>query len=412
MIGPVNHSPSVRRPPLWLAAAAVAAGWGAVYSIGRWIILFAFGPVHQDMRFTYVAAKAGLRYGWSTIYDAATLHSLSTSFPSSQQYIGGSLTYINPPLLAWLFVPFTAVPEPVAYALWAVVSLASLVWAWHIAAPYTGLAKITLLLVALALWPVLLAFYYGQPSMVLLLLVAVAWWLCAHDRPLAAGAALALATFLKPQVVALVPLALLVSGRYRPVLGWVLAGAVLGVASIVTLGPAGLMGWWHALQAVQADPAHASNTLARVFGLGPLTYALWALQGAAALLVARWRRRELEVVFAAGILGSAAVAFHFHEWDYTILVLAVWLVLRTSPSRGHRLWLVAGVLPMQLMTYGPAAAGLVLIGPQLVWDAVWLAILAAGGLSGSTRQATASSPPPAAETRSGHALSHRGTSSS
>jgi hypothetical protein len=208
---------SARRPPLWLAAAAVAAGWGAAYSIGRWILLYAFAPVHEDLRFTYVAAEAGLRYGWSTIYDTATLHSLSTSFPASQQYIGGSLTYVNPPLLAWLFVPLTAVSEPIAYALWAAVSLASLVGAWYVAAPYTGLAKLTLLLAAIALWPVLLAFYYGQPSVVLLLLVAVAWWLCVHDRPFAAGATLAVATFLKPQAVALIPLALLVSGRYRPV---------------------------------------------------------------------------------------------------------------------------------------------------------------------------------------------------
>lgn len=379
---------SVRRPPLWLAAAAVAAGWGAAYSIGRWILLYAFAPVHQDLRFTYVASQAGLRFGWSSIYDTATLHSLSASFPATQQYIGGSLTYVNPPLLAWLFVPLTTVSEPIAYLLWAAVSLASLVGAWYIAAPYTGLAKLTLLLAAIALWPVLLAFYYGQPSIVLLLLVAVTWWLCAHDRPLAAGAALALATFLKPQAVALIPVALLVSGRYRSVLAWALACVVLGAASVVALGNSGLMSWWHALQGVQADPAQSANTLARLFGNGPLTYALWACQGALALWIAWRRRRELEIVFAAGIVGSAAVAFHFHEWDYTILVLAAWLALRTSPSKRHRLWLLAGVLPMQLMTYGPAAAGVPLIAPQLIWDAVWLVVLAAGAAGKSPQPAT------------------------
>ena len=36
MIGPVNHSTSVRRPPLWLAAAAVASGWGAAGLMGWW----------------------------------------------------------------------------------------------------------------------------------------------------------------------------------------------------------------------------------------------------------------------------------------------------------------------------------------------------------------------------------------
>jgi hypothetical protein len=381
MIGPANNSASRRRPPLWLASAAIAAAWGALYSIANWIFLFAFGPVHQDMRFTYVAAEAGLRYGWSTIYDAATLHSLSTSFPPTQQYIGGSLTYINPPLLAWLFVPFTAFSEPVAYALWTVLSLGALVWAWYLAAPYTGLAKLTLMMLAVALWPVLLVFYFGQPSMVLLLLVALAWWLCAHERPLAAGAALALATFLKPQAVALVPVALLVSGRYRPVVGWALTCVALGVASVLTLGPSGLTGWSQALKDVQADPAHTYDTLAHLFGLGPLTYALWVIQGIAALAIAWGRRRELEIVFAAGILGSVATAFHFHEIDYSILVLAAWLVLRTSPPMRHRLWLVLGILPMQVMTFGAASAALVLVAPQLFWDVVWLVILAAGAFS-------------------------------
>jgi hypothetical protein len=88
-----------------------------------------------------------------------------------------------------------------------------------------------------------------------------------------------------------------------------------------------------------------------------------------------------------GILGSVAVGFHFHEWDYTILILAAWLVLRTSPTRRHRVWLLAGVLPMQLMTYGPSAAGLPLIAPQLAWDAVWLVVLAAGAGGGITRPA-------------------------
>ncbi|MHB8613286.1 MAG: glycosyltransferase family 87 protein [Candidatus Dormibacteraceae bacterium] len=393
----MNDSASRRRPPLWLAAGAMASAWGAAYSIARWIFLYAFGPVHQDMRFTYVASEAGLRYGWSTIYNAATLHSLSTSFPPTQQYIGGSLTYINPPLLAWLFVPLTAFSEPVAYALWTALSLAALVWAWYLVVPYTGLAKLTLLLLALALWPVLLVFYFGQPSMLLLLLVALAWWLCAHERPVAGGAALALATFLKPQAVALIPLALLVSGRYRPVVGWALTCGALGVASVLALGQSGLTGWSHALKDVQADPAHTYDTLAHLFGMGPLTYALWAIQGAAALAIAWYRRRELEIVFAAGILGSVAVAFHFHEIDYSILVLAAWLVLRTSPPMWHRLWLVLGILPMQVMTFGAASSALVLVAPQLFWDAGWLAILAAGGLSARPGRAMAPSPSLAAQ---------------
>jgi len=113
---------------------------------------------------------------------------------------------------------------------------------------------------------------------------------------------------------------------------------------------------------------------------------LWFAQGAVALFIA-FRRRETEIVFAAGILGSAAVAFHFHYWDYTNLVLAAWLVLRTSPQLAHRFWLALGVIPMQVMTYQASHADIPFVAPQLAWDAVWLAILFAGSFRESAMPA-------------------------
>lgn len=382
------------RPPLWLAAAATAAGWGALYSIGRWILLFILHPIHEDVRITYVAAEAGLRYGWSRIYDVATLQSLSTGFPAGQNTITSSATYINPPLWAWLFVPLTIVPEPVAYALWALLSLVALVYAWHIAVPYAGLAKYTLLLVALALWPVMDAFYRGQPSIIILALVAVAWKLCRDDRPLAAGVALALATALKPQAAILVPVALLVSARYRPVVGWMAGSAVLGVATLVVLGPSGLASWWQALKYVQSDISHAYFTLAYLFGLGPVTYVLLAIQGAVALAIAWRHRANIDVVFAAGMLGSLATSFHLHVYDYSGLVLAAWLVLRTSPPMWHRAWLLVGVVTMQALPLG-------LPVPQLAWDAAWLGILLVSSYAGSDASTPATRPASESAVREG-----------
>lgn len=329
---------------------------------------------------TYVAAQAGVKYGWSTIYDEATLRALSSAFPAGARSIDPLYTYLNPPLLAWLFVPLTAFSEPVAYALWTGVSLAALVLAWRIAAPYDGLAKATLLLLALALWPVLLTFYFGQPTLIVVALVAAAWWLVGNDRPLAAGAALAVATFLKPQDVALVPLVLLVSARYRAVAGWALGCSALGLLTIVALQSSGLVSWWHALELGQASSAHAEYTPAHFFGFGPLTYALWIVQAAAALAIAWWRREQPEIVFVAGILGTAAVAFHFHELDYSLLVLAAWLFLRTSPPVWQRVGLLAGIVTMQAMTYGPQTAtqpalDVVTHAAQLIFDAGWLAVL-------------------------------------
>jgi len=259
----VNHqAPPSSRPPLWLASAAVVAGWGAVYDIGLWFVLFVRQPVHPDFRIFYVAAEAGLRYGWSSIYDLTILRALSASFPAGQTYINSALPFINPPVFAWLIAPLAALPLPAAYALWCALSLAALAWAWYIAAPYTGLRKFALLLLALALWPVLDSFYFGQPSAVMFALLAMAWWLCAHDRPLAAGAALALATALKPHVVILVPFALAASGRYRPFLSWAAVCSLLAIACVLALGPSGLNQWWQTLKYGQTDTGQSLYTFA------------------------------------------------------------------------------------------------------------------------------------------------------
>ena len=374
-----------KRPALSLAAATVACAWGALYSAALWIYLFARRPIHEDVRMTYVAAEAGLRYGWSSIYDESTLRSLSAAFPAPDNAVNPVLTYLNPPTLAWLFAPLTAFSEPVAYVVWTLISLAALVVAWSLAAPYERLARVALLLLAIALWPVLLVFYFGQPNMLVLALLAGAWWLIRRERPYAAGAALAVATFLKPQDAVLVPLVLLVSGRFRPVASWLAACAVLGTVTAVSLQGAGLSSWWDALQLGQAEATHTEYTLAHFFGFGVLSYALWAVQGAAAVAVAWWRRRDVEAVFTAGIVGTTALAFHFHELDYSLLVLAAWLFLRTSPPVWQRVFLLVGIATMQVLTYGPqtteGAGDVATHAPQLLWDAAWLAILVAGSFA-------------------------------
>jgi len=377
-VNAISQASPTSRPPLWLATAAVAAFWAATYDVATWLVQFARQPIHPDFRIFYVAAQAGVRYGWPSIYDLAKLRALSASFPAGQTYINEQLPFINPPLLAWLIAPLTALPVPIAFALWSALSLAALLWAWQIAAPYAGLRKAALLLLALALWPVLDAFYFGQPSLIVLALVATAWWFCLRNQPLAAGAALAVATGLKPHVVILVPFALAAAGHYRVFLAWAGACVVLAAAFVVTLGADGLSNWWQVLLYGQTDTGQWRYTLAFVAGTGPLSYGLELLQGVAALVIARRARANLNVVLAAGLVGSLALAFHLHQYDYIGLVLAAWLILRTSPPLWHRLWLLAGVASMQALSVGQPV-------PQLVWDAGWLVIL---GLATSARPLT------------------------
>ena len=314
------------------------------------------------------------------MYDQSTLRALSGSFPPGQQGIDAVYTYVHPPLVAWLFAPLTMFSEPLAYLMWTVLSLAALVFAWHIAAPYAGVAKAALLLTAIGLWPLVSAFYYGQPITFVIACVAGSWWLARHDRPLAAGAALALATALKPQLMWMLPAALLAGGRLRIVIGWVAGCAVMAALFAVALGSSGVAGWLNALALNQADPAHTVNTLIHFFGLGPLTVALWALFGLGAIAVAYRQRRDTDMVFMAGLVGTALVTFHFHELDYSVLILAAWFFLRTSPPMWERLWLIAGIGAVELLavaSFAGTAWDIPSHAAVIVWLASWLGILVA-----------------------------------
>jgi len=364
-----------RRPPLALAAATVAAAWGAIYSLGRWVVGYVTIPIHDDVRYDYVAAQAGLRYGWSKIYNLDILRQLSAGFPAPQNTIHPGGTFINPPLLAWLWAPLVVFPEPVAYLIWTVLGLAALVWAWYLAAPYSGLGKLAMLLAGLALWPVMEAFYFGQPTMFVLALVATSWWLMRRESMVWAGIALAVATTLKPQVVIMIPVCLLAAGRLKPLVAYAATGALITAVSALSLGASGLNDFWQTLKWIQTDAGHSFFTVAFLFGMGPLTYTVLAVQGAACVFVA-WRRRDdLDIVFALGLLGSLMVAFHLHQPDYSNLLLAAWFVLRGTTSLAHKAWLGLGFVTMQVLTMGNPA-------PQLVWNAIWLgAFLAFGGSS-------------------------------
>lgn len=363
----------------------MAGFWGAVYDLGRWTVLFVLNPIHLDFRIFYVAAKAGLDRGWPSMYDVNTLAALSAGFPPAERYIDSHATFVSPPLFAWVVLPLTALPLPAAYFAWTLLSLACLTVAWHLVAPYRGLAKLSLLLLGLTVWPVMDSFYWAQPTLEIVALVGVAWWLCKRDNPVAAGVVLALAVALKPNIVVLVPAALLVSGRYRAFLSCAVASVAIAAVEVAVVGASGAEAWWNAFRYAQSDAGHAFFTMASLFGPGLVTYAVEGLLGVVAMVLAYRRRKDLDMVFAAGLIGSVVSAFHLHQPDYSLLVLAAWFVLRTSPPVWQRAWMLSGVITLQLVTLGQPI-------PQLLWDLVWLVILVTSPVS---RPATPPSPLPA-----------------
>ena len=93
--------------------------------------------------------------------------------------------------------------------------------------------------------------------------------------------------------------------------------------------------------------------------------------GGIALLVAWWhRRRGLELVMVAGILGTLLAAPYHNPSDFAILAPAAWLYLRSGVRVWHHAWLVVGLLATYLAAgFGP--------GLLLVFTLGWLGLLVA-----------------------------------
>lgn len=357
-----------RLPPLWLSASALAAAITVGFGVQRWVDHFVHAPDAEDYRLHMVAARVGLQYGWSRIYDLDLMRAASAGLGPVGSLIDTNHVFMSPPPAAWMTVPIAWLPLSAGYLVWTLISLAAFVGAAWLVIPGSRLARLTVLLVSLALWPVHYQFWLGQWVVATLALLALAWWLLERDRWVAAGIVLALSLSFKTQDVLLVPLALLVSGRWKVVAVAAATGAVIGGLSLLSLGASGVSSWLAIASQIHADPYQAPMTYSSLLGRSGITTAVELALGAVALALAWYRRDRLDLVFALGIVGSTASAVYLHEDDIAILVLAAWIVLRSRPSVPQRAWLLVGIAAAQLLALG-------LPVPMLLWEPVWIALL-------------------------------------
>ena len=358
-----------RLPPLWLSASALTAAIAVVFGIQRWVAHFVTDPYAEDIRVWIVATRIGLTKGWSHIYDLDLQKAASAGFPPSGRVIDLTHFFVAPPPDAWILVPVAWLPIPATFVIWTLVNLAAFIVVGWLVSPGSALARATLILVGLALWPVHFQFWLGQWVVATLALVGLAWWLLDRGQAIAAGAVLALGVIAKPQDAWLVPVALLVGGRWRPVIAFAVVGALLGAASLASLGASGVNSWSHDLGLLRASPYSGPLTYSWLFGRSPLATAVEVGFGIVALGVAWMRRDRLDLVFALGIVGTMGAASYLHEDDVAMLVLAAWIVLRSNPSLQLKLWLLAGIAAAQFIAIGQPI-------PMLVWEPGFLVLLA------------------------------------
>ncbi|HET7337954.1 MAG TPA: glycosyltransferase family 87 protein [Candidatus Dormibacteraeota bacterium] len=360
---------TTRLPPIWLSASALTAAITVIFGVQRWIYHFTTDPYAQDVRVWVIASRIGLTYGWSHIYDINLEKAVAAGFGPSGSLVDAMHIFVAPPPAAWVMVPLAWMPIPAAYLIWTIVNVAAFIAAGWLVCPGSRFAKATLILVGLALWPIHYQFWLGQWVVTTLALLGVAWWLLDRERWLAAGICIALAIFAKPQDAWLVPVALLVSGRWRPVVACAVAGAILGAASVATLGLSGVHAWFDSLQIARTNPFMGPLTYTSLFGHNTVATAAELAFGLVAIGLAWYRRDRLDLVFALGILGTIGSANYLHEDDIGMLVLAAWIVLRSQPSLQMKLWLLVGVVAAQLISIGMPV-------PILLWEPGFLLLLA------------------------------------
>jgi hypothetical protein len=290
-----------------------------------------------DFHTYYAAAVVGLQQGWSHIYDQTLVAGVQRQEVPTES----SQPFLSPPTVAWLVTPLTLFNIWVAFGIWAVFTFASfgLALAWSGAS--AGLVRWIAVVAALAPWWVLHAVSLGQVVPLVAAGVVLGWRLLRNDRDVAAGIALSL-IFLKPNTAILVPLALLVAGRYRAVASWVAMGAVLALIAFLLLGVNGISAYVNELRAPLPTGADAL-TLHGAFDLsGAPALAVRILIVGGVVAIAFRLRSSSTTVVPVAVVGSLLISPYLHASDLCLLAAAAWIVWEERPTVAWRAALGVG----------------------------------------------------------------------
>jgi hypothetical protein len=238
--------------------------------------------------------------------------------------IQGILPFLAPAWVALLAVPFDLLGTESGGRVWILFGLACLAGGLYLAVRPRPPSSIV---PAFASVPTALLLLNAQLDGLVALGVgaAIALW----SRPYLAGLALGL-TLVKPQLVVPLGFALLLARRWKVVLGWAAAGALLW-ASTAVLNPRWVIDWVKAA-GTTVQPGGREVNLAHLGVLFPVGFrtvaeaALTLAATIAVLLLARSRRKEFQPAAAILVAGGIFAAPHALPADMVMLAmaLAIW----------------------------------------------------------------------------------------
>jgi len=304
---------------------------------------------YPDFTIFYSAGKI-LREGLAAkLYDEATQYRIQQEFAAGVSIRQGPLPYNHPPFEALLFVPFTYLPYFSAYLLWNTINLLILCWLPLLLRPYLPILRPVpaplCVFIALAFFPVFIAFLQGQDIVGLALLFALAYVCLKKEADFSAGCWLGFGLFRFHLVVPFVLILFLLKKR-RAILGFLSVALALVVVSIF------IMGWNQALS-YPAYVWHVEQTMAQRMTAVPvgmpnlrglmdtvldralskpardLLVALISI-GLIILAASKWRGRNFDLGFSLAMITTILVGYHAFAYDLSLLLLPMALLINYS----------------------------------------------------------------------------------
>lgn len=351
----------------------------------------------------FIRTREGIKRGYpdfTIFYTAGTilreglgnqLYNLDVQYRVQQRFAGnipfrrGPLPYNHPPFEAPLFVPFTLLPYPQAFAVWDLVNVVALFGVALLLRRSVGALR------SIPLWkfvfgciafnPVFACLFQGQDSILMLLFCTLAFNALKKKSDVLGGCWLALAAFKFQFIVPLV-LLLVIWRRRRVALGFGAVALVLAFISVMLVGMDSLLRYPGYVLQIARNPRLGGvppQFLPNLHGLatgwsGLLSGAAGAaLATLVSMMVFLFAARQgwasahpakLEMQFSLAIVVSGLIAWQTNSHDLSLLVLPLVFVTDHclhSPTQAlfKRFDLLFPMLP-------------VLVSP--LWMVLWLVI--------------------------------------
>lgn len=288
--------------------------------------------------------------------DYAQLHDPARQFEVERGLVPDLVSlvpFVRPPVYAWVLSPLSKMPLKRAFWVWVAIQICVLMGCWAWAARRFG--ENALIWSSLFL-PTAYGIANGQDCVMMLALMIAAYEFAERERWAASGFVIGLA-LIKFHLLLLFPVLMLLSRRWRMLVGYCSAGAVILMGSVMLGGFGGVETYAALLQRkdierLSPSPEMMSNIHAIPANLGIDSRAVSI--GLALLVVGiavyasgvhRLKPVPLWRWFAAGIAGSLLMVPHVYGYDAAMLLLPILFAIFKGGTKLVRYSAMALALP-------------------------------------------------------------------